>query len=69
MAQLVGWDHLGIGSDLDGGFGLEESPLEIESVADLYKVGSVVPREARAAILSTNWLNFLRACLPRTVSS
>jgi membrane dipeptidase len=66
IADLIGWKHLGIGSDLDGGFGLEESPLEIDTVADLYKVGLVVPAEVREAILSTNWLNFLRSSLPQT---
>ncbi|HJQ29976.1 MAG TPA: membrane dipeptidase [Rubrobacter sp.] len=66
MANLGGWDHVGIGSDLDGGFGLEESPSEIDTVADLYKVGSVVPAEVREAVLSTNWLDFLRASLPQT---
>lgn len=67
IASLVGWNHVGIGSDLDGGFGLEESPLEIDSVADLYKVGPVIPIEVREAVLSTNWLNFLRSSLPQSV--
>ncbi len=66
IANLSGWKHLGVGSDLDGGFGLEESPLEIDTVADLYKVGLVVPAEAREAVLSTNWLDFLRSSLPQT---
>jgi membrane dipeptidase len=66
IANLSGWEHLGVGSDLDGGFGLEESPSEIDTVADLHKVGSVVPAEVRAAVLSTNWLNFLRSSLPQT---
>jgi membrane dipeptidase len=66
IAGLAGWNQVGIGSDLDGGFGLEESPVEIDTVADLYKVGSAVPAEAREAVLSTNWLNFLRATLPQT---
>ncbi|GAK60144.1 peptidase M19 renal dipeptidase [Candidatus Vecturithrix granuli] len=66
VASLSSWNHVGIGSDLDGGFGLEESPSEIESVADLYKVGAVVPTEVREAVLSTNWLNFLRSSLPQT---
>lgn len=66
IANLSGWNHVGIGSDLDGGFGLEESPSEIDTVADLYKVGSVVPAEVRAAVHSTNWLNFLRSSLPKT---
>lgn len=67
IAQLVGWKHVGIGSDLDGGFGLEESPIEIDTVADLYKVGSVVPQEVREAVLSTNWLDFLRMSLPKSL--
>ena len=36
IANLSGWEHLGVGSDLDGGFGLEESPSEIDTVADLH---------------------------------
>jgi membrane dipeptidase len=66
IASLVGWKHVGIGSDLDGGFGLEESPLEIDTVADLYKVGAVVPAEVREAVLGTNWLDFLKSSLPQT---
>ncbi len=65
MAGICGWAHLGIGSDLDGGFGLEESPAEINSVADLHEVGSALPNDAREAVLGTNWLSFLRANLPR----
>lgn len=64
MANLVGWGHIGIGSDLDGGFGREESPREIDTEADLYKIAAVLPPEARTAVLSANWLNFLRAVLP-----
>ena len=67
IARLGGWNHVGIGSDLDGGFGLEESPSEIDTVADLYKVGLVVPAEARDAVLGANWLNFLRSSLPKTM--
>jgi membrane dipeptidase len=68
VAHLSGWNHVGIGSDLDGGLGLEESPLEIDTVADLYKVGSVIPADAREAVLSTNWLTFLKASLPSSES-
>jgi membrane dipeptidase len=66
IARLVGWNHVGIGSDLDGGLGLEESPVEIDTVADLWKVGSAIPAEAREPVLSANWINFLRAALPKT---
>jgi membrane dipeptidase len=63
LASLSSWSCVGIGSDLDGGFGLEESPQGLASVADLYKVGGVVPESAREGILSANWLNFLRRVL------
>lgn len=66
IANVSDWKHVGIGSDLDGGFGFEESPTEIDSVADLYKVGAAVPAEVREGVLSTNWLNFLRRSLPQT---
>lgn len=66
IAGLANWNHVGIGSDLDGGFGLDESPLEIDTVADLYKVGAVVPAEVREAVLSSNWLDFLRRSLPQS---
>jgi membrane dipeptidase len=64
--MLGGWSHVGIGSDLDGGFGVDSSPREIDTVADLHKVGSVVPAEAREGVLGANWLNFLRSSLPQT---
>lgn len=66
IADLIGWEHVGIGSDLDGGFGLEESPVEIETVADLDQIRQAVPPEEGDRVLSANWLNFLRRTLPRT---
>lgn len=65
MANLAGWDHIGIGSDLDGGFGREENPREIDTEADLYKIAAVLPLQARVPVLSENWLRFLRGALPR----
>jgi hypothetical protein len=62
---LAGWEVVGIGSDLDGGFGRMESPLEIDTIAGLYKIGDVVPDKAREAVLGGNWLRFLRRSLPR----
>jgi hypothetical protein len=66
VAGIAGWEHVGIGSDLDGGFGLEESPAEIDTIVDLRKVGAVVPVEAREGVLGANWLGFLRSSLPQT---
>lgn len=64
MAKLGGWNVVGIGSDLDGGTGLEESPLEINTIADLHKAGSIAPEEHREMVLGGNWLRFLREALP-----
>jgi membrane dipeptidase len=64
IAELAGWTHVGIGSDLDGGFGREESPEEIDTIADVHAVGSVAPSESRDALLGENWLRFLRSALP-----
>jgi membrane dipeptidase len=63
VAGLAGWETVGIGSDLDGGFGLEQSPEEINSIADLVKIGDVIPAHARAGVLGGNWLRFLREVL------
>ncbi len=65
IAGIAGWSAVGIGSDLDGGFGLEETPEELDTVADLHKLGSIAPEEHREAVLSANWLTFLRKSLPR----
>jgi membrane dipeptidase len=64
IAQVAGWSSVGIGSDLDGGIGLEESPEEIGTIADLRSVGAAAPTEMRDALLGENWLNFLRSVLP-----
>lgn len=66
IASVGGWECVGIGSDLDGGLGLEESPVEIETETDVCKVGDVIPPGARDAVLSGNWLRFLKASLPTT---
>ena len=64
MASAAGWDHIGIGSDLDGGIGLDESPEDIDCVGCLAKIGDVVPRDARDGVLGANWLRVLRKALP-----
>jgi membrane dipeptidase len=63
-------EHCGIGSDFDGGFGYESIPAELDTVADLFKVGEALKREAGfsdgdvAKVLSGNFLNILRKALP-----
>lgn len=63
IAGLIGWNKLGIGSDLDGGFGSLETP-GLDTIADLQRIGEIVPAHARAGVLGENWLNLLRRSLP-----
>jgi len=61
--------HVGIGSDFDGGWGWPNCPVELDTCADLQKLG---PRLAErgytqddiAAILGGNWRAMLERCLP-----
>lgn len=61
--------HSAIGSDLDGGFGVESVPEGIDSVADLQKIGDALRSEGfsdedAANILGLNWIRMLRESLP-----
>ncbi|MGH2758588.1 MAG: dipeptidase [Actinomycetota bacterium] len=64
IADLIGWSRVGIGSDLDGGLGADETPAELDTAADLAAVGEVAPPEARSGLVGANWLRLLRAALP-----
>ncbi len=61
--------HVGLGSDFDGGFGLNSVPAGIDTIADLQKLGPILEMkgyndEEVAAILGENWLRHLRTYLP-----
>lgn len=61
--------HAGIGSDLDGGFGLESIPPEMDTVADLQKLAPLLTARGYSTadvdnILGGNWLARLRRDLP-----
>jgi membrane dipeptidase len=64
VASRIGWERVGIGSDLDGGFGRDETPAEIDTVADLRKLADLVPAAEREGVLGGNWLRWLRSALP-----
>ena len=70
ICQLAGnSQHAGIGSDFDGGFGLQSIPPEMDSIADLQMIASkLIARgysESDAEnVLGGNWLRFLRKHLP-----
>ena len=66
ICQLAGNSrHAAIGSDLDGGFGREQSPSDLDTIADLQHLTEILSKrgyrdEDIAAIMYANWLNLLR---------
>lgn len=62
-AGLVGWDRVALGSDLDGGFGAEKTPLGVERYRDLPRLLDELPAEQRAGVASANWRRWLTAYL------
>ncbi|MCZ6636346.1 MAG: membrane dipeptidase [bacterium] len=45
VCQLAGnTKHAGIGSDLDGGYGTEQTPHDLDTIADLQKVGGLLEK-------------------------
>jgi membrane dipeptidase len=63
VAGLIGWERVGIGSDLDGGLGVSETPAELGSIADLSLLDGIAPPDS--GLLGENWLRWLRSALPR----
>lgn len=71
VCQLTGSAaHVGIGTDFDGGFGVENIPGGMDSITDLWRVGDGLRARGYAesdieAILGGNMLRKLRQTLPR----
>ena len=66
ICQLAGnAKHAAIGSDLDGGFGREQSPSDLDTIADLQKLVDILTgrgysMEDVSLIMHGNWLRLLR---------
>jgi membrane dipeptidase len=66
ICQLAGNAlHIGIGSDLDGAFGKEQCPYDLETIADLQKLPHLFRKRGYSErdvenIMHGNWLRFLR---------
>lgn len=66
ICQLAGNAlHIAIGSDLDGGYGKEQSPADLETIADIQKIGPILAGrgytdEDIENVMYGNWLRFLR---------
>lgn len=66
ICQLAGNTlHVGIGSDLDGAFGTEQCPSDLDTIADLQKIPALLRKRGYsetdiANVMHGNWLRFLR---------
>ncbi len=66
ICQLAGnANHAGIGSDLDGAFGTEQTPQDLDTIADLNKLPALLAARGYSAgevanIQSGNFIRFLR---------
>ncbi len=66
ICQLAGNAlHIGIGSDLDGAFGKEQSPYDLDTIADLQNLAGLLAKRGYSQadienVMHGNWLRFLR---------
>ena len=63
ICQLAGNSlHVGIGTDLDGGFGTEQCPSDINTIADLQKIPNMLSKRGYTSADITNIMhqNFIR---------
>jgi membrane dipeptidase len=64
ICQLAGnVRHVAIGSDLDGGFGTEQSPEDLDTIADLQELNPLLRKRGYSeadvrAIFHGNWMRF-----------
>jgi membrane dipeptidase len=70
ICQLAGSArHVAIGTDLDGGYGAEESPSDLDTIADLQKFPALMKTRGYsdddiAGFMHGNWMRLLRETLP-----
>jgi membrane dipeptidase len=73
FCQIAGnSQHVAIGSDADGGFGLQSSPIGMNSLSDLSKLVPMLSEKGYHTsdienIFYRNWLRFLKTSLPKTL--
>lgn len=66
VCQLAGnAHHAAIGTDLDGGFGTEQTPYDLDTIADLQRVPALLrkrgyPEADVKNIMHGNWVRFFR---------
>jgi membrane dipeptidase len=66
ICQIAGnANHIGMGSDLDGGFGKEQTPYDVNYISDLQQLTGLLQKRGYSIedienIMHNNWLRFLR---------
>lgn len=70
ICQIAGnAKHVGIGTDLDGGYGTEQTPMDLDSIADIAKLQGLLASRGYSetdisGILANNYISFLMTQLP-----
>jgi membrane dipeptidase len=70
VCQLAGnCRHAAVGSDLDGAFGNEQTPKDLDTIADLARLPELISRRGYsdadvAAIMHGNWIRLFSEALP-----
>jgi membrane dipeptidase len=73
ICQMAGnAEHVGIGTDFDGGFGLQSVPGALDTISDIRKIIPILQQKGYteadiAAILGKNWLTHLQNTLPEVL--
>ena len=71
VCQIAGnAKHVGIGSDLDGGFGNEQAPHDLGTIAGMQKLDGILKSRGYSdadidGIFHGNWLRFFTESLPK----
>lgn len=71
VCQLAGnCRHAAIGTDLDGGFGTEQTPHDLDTIADLQRVPALLTKRGYTdadvkLIMHGNWVRFFRTAWSR----
>ncbi|MFB9992301.1 dipeptidase [Deinococcus oregonensis] len=58
-ADLIGWNRVALGTDLDGGFGQEKCPAGVNTYRDVPGSVDPLPEQVRAGVLGANWARWM----------
>jgi membrane dipeptidase len=71
VCQVTGdAQHAAVGSDLDGGYGIEQTPRDLDTIADLARLPAMLRARGYcdddvALVMHGNWLRLLGEALPK----